>query len=169
MNKSETDIRKALLAGVTTALEGMVFEEVEPADTKNIFDDFNSKLFLVYSPIIDPLMGIFLLAVPENTAKTVTINVYGKADMNPDKSLITDTLKEIINTASGCFMRNYLGYSANFSLGLSVAKWGKIPELERSLAKIYIDLNGKYLMVEVAGKLDVDLPGTKENTPVANL
>ncbi len=127
-------IQTALVAAVQTAFEAMAFEEVrnltesEFSEEDMLASNQNEKQLEVSLEASQPLTGKIKIVMHFNSTKTLTEGIYGIESNDVTEEMIHDSLSEIVNTLTGCFMRELFSDGSEYNLGSPELGYMKLPE-----------------------------------------
>jgi len=133
-------------------MENMTFEEVEiVTEPTQINFSADDKMWAIL-PLIRPHAGELVIEVPFDYGRTLAEEVCGIMDEEISEAAIKDVLAEIANTIAGRFVDELLPADEEFELGLPNTGRGKVPQKEKKVTTVLLNVGGHALVTSIVGE-----------------
>jgi len=165
---------QALLKALSLTMEDMAFEQVDkitdderikdferisPDGEENLLDETDHNgdnsneqaKFWAVLKLKAPLTGDIVIEVKRNYAAAVCDALYGMGLKEPHDEMIGDTMAELLNTISGCFMKELIPPEQKYELGFPVTGKGIFESQDDPAMVSYYDISGNVLKVTLVG------------------
>ncbi|NQU06152.1 MAG: hypothetical protein HQ568_08680 [Calditrichaeota bacterium] len=153
--KETNKIQTALITAVQEAFEAMAFEEVrnltesEFSEEEVLISDQDEEHLEVSLKASHPLTGKIKVVMHFNSTRTLTQGIYGIESNDVTEEMIHDSLSEIVNTLTGCFMRELFSDGSEYTLGLPELGYMKLPEFVSEVLTEHFMVGDELLTVKL--------------------
>jgi len=150
IDRAKQAIDSFLLSAVEETMENMLFEEVESDSDAELK---GKKSFWARLPVLKPVCGTVTMIIPNEFARTITRDIYACKDQNVNKTIILDTVSELIHILAGCLIKRLVNESEDFELGLPESgTWSFRLQIDNSISRVFA-IGEKNLRVIVSDEI----------------